>query len=503
MARKKKPVGKYILWALLFVCAFLTVGYKLGDLLQHKWNYEENNAAQQIVQGYYAEEKNSLDVLYLGASTIRNSISPLEMWAEYGFTGYSRATSIQTPIVSYYLLLETLEKHDLKAVVIDATTLVNVTNDKTELEGKMHEAIDFMRLSKYKAQLIEDTARIYDMSRLDFYSSLYRYHDRWSDLEEQDFNYHTWGRHYPYKGQYPVLKTTRYQFPEDYMQEGIRQDTDFYIDPIASEYFGKIVDLCKEKKIEIILIKTPVANWDWNKHETVSGFADANSVSFLDFCIPELQKEIGFNEKQDFCDDGRHPNISGGKKISRYVGKYLKEHCKLKDKRENEDYEQWWKDYQLYQCLLEDVELLRESDFFAYVDKLKQDRYVVMVATQNDSAKYFSMDMYRKMQELGLQTDLSERSYLSYIAMLDGENVIHESSALGESVGVETEIDGHTFALQSFADRAVGNYSSFLVDGEQKSLYAEGLTFVVYDKTVEQIVSRRNFNTGRTGKRYE
>lgn len=503
MARKRKPVEKYVVMTVLFIGAVVMTGCKLGELLQHKWTYEDDNAAQQIVQGYYEETRGSLDVLYLGASTIRNSISPLEMWSEFGFTGYSRATSIQTPIVSYYLLLETLEKHDLEAVVIDATTLVNITNDTSELEGKMHEAIDFMELSGYKMQLIHDTSKYYGLPELDFYSSLYRYHDRWNDLKEQDFNYKTWGKRYPYKGQYPVLKTARYEFPDDYMKAGSVQDSDFYIDPVASEYFGRMIALCEKKGITFILIKTPVGNWDWGKHEVIAQFAENNHVAFLDFCMPDMLEKIGFDEKQDFCDEGRHPNITGGKKISRYLGEYLKKKCDLTDKRKDTAYEQWWMDYALYKNLLEDVELLRETDFYEYINKLKRDKYIVMIASQNDTAKYFSDDMYAAMQELGLQVDLSAHSYLSYIAVLDNGKVLHEESALGEKISYETVLDGHTFLVESFADRAVGNYSGFQIDGEQKSLYEEGLTFVVYDTAVGQLVSRRNFNMGRTGNEYK
>ena len=125
-----------------------------------------------------------------------------------------------------------------------------------------------------------------------------------------------------------------------------------------------------------------------------------------------------------------------------------------------------------------------------------------MVAAQNDTAKYFSDDMYQAMQEAGLQTNLAQRSYLSYGALISGGEVVWEESAAGEPVAFETQIDGHRFAVGSFADAMVGNYTSFLIDGAQMSLYQDGLTFVVYDKETKQVISRRNFNTGRTGSRF-
>lgn len=161
-------VRRYVAPGALFVMLFLLMGWRLSDLVRQKWSYAQDNAAQQIVNGYYEEEPHTLDVLYLGASTMRNGVSPLEMWAEYGFTGYSRATSVQSPVISYHLLLETLEHQDLKAVVIDATTLTKMTNNIAEFDGKYHEAVDYMPMSEHKLQIIDTFADSSDINRMDF-----------------------------------------------------------------------------------------------------------------------------------------------------------------------------------------------------------------------------------------------------------------------------------------------------------------------------------------------
>ena len=136
MQNCKKHKMRYSLLAWLSgIFLFAIAGFRLGDLVRQKWDYSSNNAAQLIVQGYYEEPEQSLDVLFCGASTVRNGMSPVQMFKEYGFTAYSRATSIQAPVISYNLLLETLETHKLKAVVIDATTLSQVTNNSNDMEG--------------------------------------------------------------------------------------------------------------------------------------------------------------------------------------------------------------------------------------------------------------------------------------------------------------------------------------------------------------------------------
>lgn len=508
MPKKKKTsqtirgVKGYLAEAVLFVVFFAVFGLRWNDLLRQKWDYGTDNAAQQIVHGFYKEKEGTIDVLYLGASTMRNGISPLEMWEEYGFTGYSRATSIQAPFISYNLLLETLETQDIKAVVMDATALANLTGKDDEMEGKYHEAIDYMPMSDYKMQIIEEITDTGEFSGIDFMLPFYRYHDRWSDLGENDFTYRTWMEEYYYKGQYPILRTSSYSFPDDYMEAGVVQDTDFAILGEAAEYFGKMFDICEERNITFVLMKTPVAVWDWNKHDMIAQYAEANHVEFIDFNLPELQEEIGFDARTDFCDEGRHPNISGAQKMSRYLGAYLTEKCELRDKRENDEYSAWWSAYGLYHNLLRDKDIVLESNFFDFIDKIDNPDYTVMIAARNDTAKYFSEEVKGALGKLGLSVDLSEHSNQSYGAVISNGKVIFEKDATGETVNYYGEVGGITVCLSSFADKATGNSASIVIDGQECSTQQAGLNFVVYDNTVGQVVARRAFNTGRTGQLY-
>lgn len=496
-------VRKYVAPGVLFVFLFLLMGWRLSDLVRQKWSYAQDNAAQQIVTGYYEEEPHTLDILYLGASTMRNGVSPLEMWAEYGFTGYSRATSVQSPVISYHLLLETLEQQDLKAVVIDATTLTKMTNNVAEFDGKYHEAVDYMPMSGYKLQIIDTFVGSSDIDRMDFLAPLYRYHDRWSELGEADFTYRTWMRDYHYKGQYPIIKNYAYTFPDDYMEEGVEQDTDFVIDNNAAYYFDQMIELCRQRGITFIMMKTPVGIWDWNKHDMIQSYADAAGVAFVDFNLPAVQGAIDFQAGEDFCDEGRHPNITGAQKMSRYLGRYLQENCALEDKRDDGAYAGWWENYTFYQKLLQDKTLLMEDNFFSFMDKLDNSDYTVVIAARNDTAKYFTKDIKNALHSLGLTVDLSAHSNESYAAVISGGEVLFEESAVGSTVSYYGNVGGLEISVTSFADKMTGNNASIVVDGEECSMQRAGLNFVVYDNAVGQVVSRRTFNTGRTGKLYE
>ena len=503
MQNCKKHKMRYSLLAWLSgIFLFAIAGFRLGDLVRQKWDYSSNNAAQLIVQGYYEEPEQSLDVLFCGASTVRNGMSPVQMFKEYGFTGYSRATSIQAPVISYNLLLETLENHKLKAVVIDATTLSQVTNNANDMEGKYHEAIDFMPMSKYKWNIISEITANGEYSIADFVLPLYRYHDRWDKLEEQDFTYHSWRKDYPYKGQYPILKISGYAFPDDYMIPGVMQDTNFQLDNDAIYYFDKIVDLCNAKNIKLILVKTPVGSWDWQKHDTVAKYAELSGVEFIDFNIPELQKEIGFDATYDFCDDGRHPNLTGAKKMRSYIGAYLVEVCDFEDKRGVAGYEAWDESCKLYNRLLYDRTIITEANLIKYFDMINRRGYTIIIAAQNDTSKYFSDEVKNAFAGLGLNIDVSDTSYQSYVAVISEQQVYFEQQAVGSMVSFCDNVSELDLVISSFADKSIGNSTSIRIDGTEYSLQGSGFNVVVYDNIVGQVVARRTFDTGRSGNLY-
>ena len=60
------------------------------------------------------------------------------------------------------------------------------------------------------------------------------------------------------------------------------------------------------------------------------------------------RKEIGFSWKTDSRDGGNHLNCYGAKKVSLYVGQYIKDHVQLEDKRQNPAYADWNDDYTAY-----------------------------------------------------------------------------------------------------------------------------------------------------------
>lgn len=495
---------KFILKGIIFMGILGCTACILSPVLTRKYEYKEDSGAMEIARGFYAESENSLDVLYLGSSYMRNGISPLEIWHNYGITGYVRASSQQAPIVSYYLLKEALETQSPKVVVYEASFLINTqtseTNDYDAREGKLREAIDFMKLSRTKIELAREIAENSNLSYTSLLLPGYRYHERWTDLREIDFQTLD-AVPYAYKGQYPALTISSYDIREDYMVDG-SCDEPADLDTTTAYYVEKMQELCREHNAELILLHMPNTIWDDNRYRIIAEYAQSHELVFLDYCTNRLRAEIGFDSKTDSWDGGAHLNIIGARKVSKHFGRYLQEQFHLEDKRDNDIYDGWNDDYLMYRQEELAKEVIKETNLSDFLDLINQPDYLVLVASKSDTGLYFTDEIYGKMQKLGFKENLAETFYSSYIGAAYGGECIYEIKDIKETVNYAFSYMGHYISLMSKSKRGASSLCSIQIDGKEESNNAAGLNFVVMDTKLDRIITAKRFNTGNTGRLY-
>ena len=90
----RREACKMISFILIFLLLLTGVSYIVRT----------NGHVKNRFAGFYAEEKNSIDVLMFGASTVGTSFSPGYMWGEFGFTSYPLSSNAQRPKAIKYLL---------------------------------------------------------------------------------------------------------------------------------------------------------------------------------------------------------------------------------------------------------------------------------------------------------------------------------------------------------------------------------------------------------------
>ena len=149
-----------------------------------------------------------------------------------------------------------------------------------------------------------------------------RYHDRWSQLTAEDFQY--WFH--------------RDQVSDNgyLMQVGVKPLKDAYVEPELADYsFGenswyyldKMVELCKSKGTQLVLIKAPALSPVWWQEwdDQIEEYAQKNDLLYINML--EYQEEIGIDWQTDTYDAGLHLNVYGAEKASHWFGKILQEQC--------------------------------------------------------------------------------------------------------------------------------------------------------------------------------
>ncbi len=296
-----------------------TVAFLLGFVLLLQglsWLFIVRGSGNRNAMSILRQEENTLDYLVMGDSECYSSVSPMEIWKDFGFAGYNCGVIGQHIQYTYYLLEQILAKQSPHLVLLETNALFRSSSGGG---GELETVVDNAAAS---------------------YFPLLQYHNGWQKIRISDIsqfrpfekaskNDILKGFHYrpqivPYTG-------GEYMTPTDKVRE---------IEPIPLHYLNCIADLCEEKGIRLILYSSPSPdNWNYRKHNGVEQYVQERQITFLDLNLKT--EELGIDWSKDTTDRGDHLSFPGAKKVSAYIGKWLSENTGLQDMRSDERYVSW------------------------------------------------------------------------------------------------------------------------------------------------------------------
>lgn len=318
---KKK---KGIKWG---VTAALTLGslFLLQRLLMPKYVADVVEGA--LIAEYYGEEK-AHDVVFIGDCEVYENFSPAVLWQEYGINSYIRGSAQQLIWQSYYLLEDTLRYETPKVVVFNVLSL-KYNEPQKEAYNRM--TLEGMRWSVSKIKAIQ--ASMTDKENfLDYVFPILRYHSRWSELGNEDVEYLFRTKRVSHNGYYMRVDVK----PAENVPTG-QPLADYRFGENALSYLDQMTALCREKGIQLVLVKAPSLYPYWYEEweEQVEEYAAEHDLLYVN--LLELADEAGIDFSQDTYDAGLHMNLSGAEKLSRYFGKILLEETGVTDRREEQE----------------------------------------------------------------------------------------------------------------------------------------------------------------------
>ncbi len=296
-----------IIKSIIFLSILFILFILLSDLFVPKNNYKKLGMNNIEANGILGEKDNSIDVLFLGDSEAYTSMSPLIMYNKYGFTSYVCATPGQRIYDTLKYFNKALEKQKPKVIVIETNAIYRKYNFFENM------------VANWKN-----------------YFPLFEYHNRWKELNKNDFI----GKvEYTYMHPNKGFKIKRKIVPaklKDYMKE---TDKRKYVPSNNASYIQKMIKVCKENNIKLVLISSPsIKNWNYSKHLGIASFASKNNLNYYDLNVGNAADIDWLN---DTVDKGDHLNINGAKKSSLKIGEYLVNNYDLIDHRGEEEYSSW------------------------------------------------------------------------------------------------------------------------------------------------------------------
>jgi len=280
--------------------------------------------------GFYNETENRFHVMGFGSSHMYCTVNPVALWEKAGIPSYLLTSQQQPPCVTYYYIKEALKTQSPKVVLLE-TYMFTLPPPATYDEGVYHDATDFLKQSKNRRDLINELVPKED--RINFHLPFLKYHTRWEELGETDFDPTYLDKRDWLKG-YIFLKDAQ---PISVDSSIANSEVRIPIPEENLEYLNKIVELSKEYNFKLLFIAAPynVSKEEHGVFNSISDFSAQNGIDFIDF--NKLFNELHFDTQTDFYDNG-HTNAYGSEKATNYLAEYLKNNYNLKNHSSDEIY---------------------------------------------------------------------------------------------------------------------------------------------------------------------
>lgn len=484
----KKYVLKTTCFVTIFICLFCGISYLFGyKQLPEIARDKDSNT------GFYALEKDTVDVLYVGSSHAFTAFYPEDIFHDYGITGYVRASSMQRIWQSYTLMEESFQYQHPKIVVYEvAVSYFDVPNS----EAFNREMFDNMRPSLVKYRGVKE-AMNEDESLLSYVFQIIRYHDKWKELSENDFLANKYPDNMLIKGATARIAIV----PAENLDNNL-----YSLDVLPAEmpercyeYLYKMKQLCDKNGAELVLVKVPTLYsyfWSGANHLKMEEIADELGVKFLDYNVGEYATEIDWNTET--LDGGNHLNYHGALKISKIFGQWLLDNYDWEDKRNNPAYSCWNDDYEKYKKEVNAAMLCYAGTLNQYMDLLKGTDYLVVISAKEDALNQIKEPEIQALDLIGCNIDYSngECTKANLWGSFKGEEIVSDK---GERVvSYKKEIMTHLLEFESLSLDS-GNTVKICIDGEDYSPNLRGLNIVVYDLEHNKLVDASTFDYDEKG----
>ncbi len=280
------------------------------------------------------EQKENIDVVFLGASHVYVGIDPFEADKLLDCNTFNASSSSQQYLGSYYMLKEISDANDVGTVFLDTTYIM--AGFEEEVDRQTYILSDYMRNgSKNKWDYLIEAKGSNGILNTLFpmiHNSQFPHRVLPGRLSTAYKNYdHSCVRYEEewYKGKGFVVKDYAVDEGHVFVNEW-PMDTDEWMHQHTLSNLCKVIELCRERGIELVLIDCPMpdatlkdAGYYQEYIDYMKQLAYGEKLAYLNFNLSK--EEVLKMSRQDYYDNG-HMNIHGAQKFTQalckvYTGK--------------------------------------------------------------------------------------------------------------------------------------------------------------------------------------
>ncbi len=162
---------KYIRRTVIIISMLLVICITLGLCQTYLFVLDDHGAWR--IRGFYLEDKDSLDVVFMGQSDIYSGICPGKLYEEYGLTSYDYAAASQVNLWKSQLI-EILKNQSPQYIIIEINGVVYGDDEELDDGLEQRSYLDGMPMSINKIETLQSLNLTEEP--LSYYFPLIKYH---------------------------------------------------------------------------------------------------------------------------------------------------------------------------------------------------------------------------------------------------------------------------------------------------------------------------------------
>ena len=349
-AAKEKTAGRsrlIVLRTIKLISLFIAVALTAGVLQEYVLCHADHN--RERLKGFYLEENDSLDIVFMGASEVYSDFAPGYAYSSNNITSYLFSTQSNS-ILNYKAQLKNiLSRQNPDLIVIELNGALYDNDGETTKEANLRNYADNVPLDTIKAEWI---AQYGGENTLEYIFPLIKYHSTWKDIPDDMLYQKTVAddrlRGYSYlKG---ILNEARiFQSTQRSMNSMLQKSAGSKkpLGTLEEQALRELLEFCRDEQLDnVVFTRFPhiVVMRTFSRFERSNTVADIVNEYGYDYLNFELNYEqTGLDETTDFYNLD-HLNVYGQKKFTDYLTRYLIDNYGLKAREQSDAQKAKWQE---------------------------------------------------------------------------------------------------------------------------------------------------------------